>query len=89
MLCDATALVAMLNLAEVREPAATVTVAGTAATAGSELDNETVMPPLGAAAFNAIFAETAFPPTTLVCPRVTDAGAKGFTVRVTGTATPS
>jgi hypothetical protein len=77
----------MVNFA-VRAPSATVTVAGTEATAGLELDSETDKPPVGAAAFKATVADTAFPPTTLVCAGVTDAGAGGFTVRVTGTATP-
>lgn len=41
----------MLNLGEVRAPAAMVIVAGTAATADLELDKVTVTPLGGAAAF--------------------------------------
>jgi len=89
VVCLAATLVAMLNFGDVRAPAATVTVAGTAATAGLELDNETIAPPPGAGAFRATeFPPTVFPPTTLACERVTEDGAKGFTVRVTGTAIP-
>ncbi len=46
--CFGTTLVVMLNCPEVRLPAATVIVAGTAATAGLELESAIVIPPLGA-----------------------------------------
>jgi hypothetical protein len=79
----------MLNLDEMRLPSATVTVAGAAATAGLELDSETVTPPLGAAAFNIMeLPPKVFPPTMLACESATEEGASGITVRVTGTATP-
>jgi hypothetical protein len=88
VVCECTALVVMLTLGEVFAPAATVTVAGTAATAESELDNEMVKPPVGAAAFKVTLSVMVLPPTTLDCPRVTVAGARGFTVRVVDTVLP-
>ena len=81
-------MVAMLNLGDVRAPAATVTVAGTVA-AEFELDNVKGTPPLGAAAFKVTLACTVAPPTMLACPSVTEDGARGITVRLTGgAATP-
>ncbi len=45
---DATGVVVIVNLGEILTPAATVTVAGTEATAGLELDKEMTAPPEGA-----------------------------------------
>jgi hypothetical protein len=87
-ICEETALVVMLNLGEVLVPAATITLAGTAAAAGLELDNDTIRPPAGAAAFKVTVAWIVLPPTTLDCPSVMDEGSRGTTDRVAGTAMP-
>lgn len=86
--CDTT-LVVILNGAEVALPAATVTVGGTAATAGSELASETVTPPAGAGPLKLTeFPARVFPPITPFWSRLTEATPKGVTVRVTGTVIP-
>ena len=67
-----TAVVEMVKGTEVVIPPATVTVAGTEATVGSELDKLTVVPPAGAPEVSAtVFAVVELPPTTDVGARVT------------------
>src|SRR5881296_2214137 len=61
----ATALVVMEKVALI-EPAATVTLAGTVATAVLLLDNVTTAPPAGAAVVNVAVPWAAAPPVTLV-----------------------
>jgi hypothetical protein len=87
--CLVTGVVVILKVADVWEPAATVTVEGTDATVGLELDSDTVTPPLGAAAFKVTkFPVTVFPPTVPACAKLTEEAARGITVRVTGTEMP-
>lgn len=84
-----TTVVVMLNVVDVREPAATVTVAGTDATVGLELDSATVTPPIGAGPFKVtVFPVIVFPPTVPGCARLTEETARGITVSVTGTEMP-
>ena len=78
---EETGLVDTVNVAVVR-PAATVTLAGTVATAVLLLDNATTAPPAGAAEVSVTVACDGFPPTRLAGLRATDeiAAAGGFTV---------
>lgn len=89
LVCEVTALVVMLKVADVTLPAGTVTVAGTVATVVLELDNESVIPPLGAGAFKVtVFPTTVLPPSTPDCVRFTEEGDGGATVRMASAATP-
>ena len=67
----ATLTVVTVKLALV-EPAGTVTLDGTVATAVLPLDSETTAPPAGAAPLRVTVPCEAFPPTTLVGFRVND-----------------
>src|SRR5262245_8767252 len=87
-----TAVVFTVKLALVA-PAATVTLAGTVATAVFELDNVTTVPPAGAGALSVTVAVDVLPPVTLVGLSVKEAtvtvvAAGGFTVSVADCVTP-
>ena len=77
----ATGLVVMVKLEEVRAPAATVTLAGTEATAGSETESVTTAPPPGALLFKVTVAVVGLPPPTLAEARPTLDGRIGSTVK--------
>ena len=87
-ICLVTTEVTTLYAGETRAPASTITVCGTDATAGLELDSETTRPPAGATVFRLTVPVMVFPPVTLVWDKVTALGSKGLTVTVMGTATP-
>ena len=77
-----TALVVTVNVALVL-PAATVTLDGTAATAGLPLESDTTVPPAGAAAVSVTVPVDGLPPTTVPGLRVRVAAwSGGVTVRV-------
>jgi len=81
--------VVMVNSCEWVTPAFATTVAGTAATAGLELDKESVMPPVGAGPVKTTrFEGTEVPPVTVVAERLTEYGVGGSTVRVAFWMTP-
>ncbi len=76
-----TTLVLTVNVA-LLAPAATVTLAGTVATAVLLLESVTTAPPEGAAALKLTVPVEEFPPTTEVGFRVTEESNSGFTVSV-------
>jgi hypothetical protein len=81
----ATGFVVIVKLGDLVFPAATVTEAGTAATAELELDKFTTAPPGGAGPFNTttlLGDPGATPPITLAGYRLRETSATGFTVRV-------
>ena len=85
----ATGVLVMVNAGESVAPAGTVTVAGTAATAGLPLDKLTTAPagvagPVSASSL--LLVEP--PPSTDWGDNVTDASRKGYTVRVAVLVTP-
>lgn len=85
---EATAKVVTAKLAVV-EPAGTVTLEGTAATAGSELVRTAETPPEGAALDNATVPVEGAPPRTLVGLRVrVESEAAGVTVKSADLVTP-
>ena len=87
--CFVTALVTILNFGEVLFPPATVTVEGTLATAGSELDKLITAPPIGAAPFKfTVLPAMVFPPATVCAPSVKDAGSSGSIIIVAGAVVP-
>ena len=84
-----TADVVMENGAEVVDPAATRTLAGTPAAAGFELDNATAAPPLPAGPLRVtVFAAVELPPPALLGDSVMADTAVGLTVSVADWVTP-
>jgi len=79
-----TAVVVILNTGEVAAPAATLTDAGSEATAGLLLDNLTGAPAGGAGVsrVTVLVAPVAAPPTTDVGERFREATPSGFTMMV-------
>jgi hypothetical protein len=71
----------MVNVADVL-PAATVTVAGTDATAGLALARVTPMPPVGALPLSVTVPVELAPPVTVAGLRETVESTGGFTVKV-------
>jgi hypothetical protein len=85
----ATAVVTIVNIADVVDPAATVTEAGAVAIAGLLLDNVTSAPPAGAAADNVTrFNVVLDPPVTVAGDSVNPLMATGRTVSVSVLLTP-
>ena len=86
----ATSVVVIENSGEAFTPAATVTLAGTAATAGFELDSDTKTPPVGAGAFRVTrFAVVVWPPITVAGDSVTAETASGVNTPLAVIGTPS
>ena len=86
---ELTAAVVIVNACENMKPAPAITVAGTAAAGGFELDNAIVAFPGGAGPVRITwFAVTEVPPVTLVWLSRTEEGVAGFTVRRAGLVTP-
>ena len=84
-----TCAVVMLNVAYVA-PAATLTVAGTAAVTGSELERLTTAPPVGAGPFRFTRWDVeAVPPATEAGWSTTEEATSGTTVKLTGLLTPA
>jgi hypothetical protein len=85
----ATAVVTIENEDDTLDPAGTVAVEGTLATAGSELLSAMDMPPVGAGPFNVtLFAVVVRPPPTLAGEIVSAVMTSGCTVRVAGCEAP-
>jgi hypothetical protein len=82
-----TSVVVMLKTA-VNPPSPTVTVPGTLATDGLELDRETTAPPGGAGPFRITDPVELNPPTTVEGSTETDDSDGGFTVRLADFSTP-
>jgi len=76
-----TTLVFTVNAALV-DPAATVTFAGTEATAVLLLDKATLIPPAGAGPFNVTVPVDVTPPATGLGAKVSEEGVGGLTVSV-------
>jgi hypothetical protein len=86
---DVTAVVVIVNVADVL-PAATVTVAGGEATVALPLVSMTIAPPAGAAPFNVtVLRVVEWPPTTVAGESRRELSAGAFTVRLAVLVTPS
>ena len=85
-----TAVVMIVKLGEVVDPAATVMEGGTAATNGMSLESITNVPPTRPGAFNVTrFAVVDTPPAIVVGDNVKAETACGFTTKVSVLLTPS